>query len=373
MLYANFRTRHLAAGTARAVSFLDFRREGGAALRQFSVFEALVEHFSGTSPPAWRWQEWPQEYRSPDTSAVERFAAEHAERVEFFEYLQWQAAMQLASADGGGKQSLDIGLYIDLAISVDPSGAEAWAKQDLYAAASAIGAPPDEYNLSGQNWGLPPLIPSRLRAAAYQPLIDTFRATMKHAGALRVDHVMGLSRLYWVPPGASAREGAYVHYPVQDILGVLALESHRNQCLVIGEDLGTVPDELRATLQAASILSYRLLIFERDDAAGFRAPSQYPALALVACSTHDLPTMAGYWRGEDISARDALGLYPHAEQRDASACSRARGKDAIFCSRLRARTSPKAAPERCPIPLPTPPRRCCWPCIPTSRVRLRCL
>mgnify|MGYP003694122175 CR=1 FL=1 len=175
--------------------------------------------------------------------------------------------------------------------------------------------------MRGQNWGLPPLIPDRLRGAAYAPFIDTLRASMRHAGALRIDHVMGLMRLFWIPDGKDADAGAYVRYPFADLLGILALESQRHRCLVIGEDLGTVPEEVRTALAAAGVLSYRLLYFERDGAGDFKPPSSYPAQALVAASTHDLPTLAGWWRGRDIALRDELGLFPskttRSEQLDA--------------------------------------------------------
>src|SRR5690606_8894077 len=181
--------------------------------------------------------------------AVAEWARAHADRVEFFQYLQWQAERQLAYV---GRRSYEVGLgvgiYQDLAVSVDRGGAEAWAWQSAYALGASIGAPPDEFSLSGQDWGLPPLVPERLREAAYAPFIATLRANMRHSGALRIDHVMGLMRLYWIPLGAPPAQGAYVRYPFADLLGILALESRRNRCLVIGEDLGTVPEEVRAAL-----------------------------------------------------------------------------------------------------------------------------
>src|SRR5205085_7230158 len=177
----------------------------------------------------------------------------------------------------------------DLASSIGPDGSEAWANQKLYALGASVGAPPDEFNTKGQDWGLPPLVPQRLAAAAYGPLVATLRANMHRAGALRIDHVMGLSRLWWVPHGSSADAGAYVRYPVDDLLGIVALESHRNRCLVVGEALGTVSDDLRKSLASSQVLSYRLLLFERDNGR-FKAPAEYPARSLVAWSTHDLPT-----------------------------------------------------------------------------------
>jgi 4-alpha-glucanotransferase len=188
-------------------------------------------------------------------------------------------------------------------VSIDRGGADAWGQQDLYAMSASVGAPPDAFNVEGQDWGLPPMIPQRLRDAGYAPFIETLRANMRHAGALRIDHVMGLLRLYWVPASATAAAGAYVGYPLDDLAGLLALESERHRCLVIGEDLGTVPREARAALTANGIMSYRVLLFERDASGDFSAPSRYPEAALATTSTHDLPTLAGWWEGNDIVLR----------------------------------------------------------------------
>ena len=249
LLYANFRARHLAINDARAQAFRAFCRNGGELLRRHALFEALQEHFFRDDPSVWGWPAWPEPYRSSATAEVERFATEHAERVEYYQYLQWQADLQLGAV---GQRSYElgcgVGLYADLAVSIDRGGAEAWASQDAYALSVSVGAPPDDFNLRGQNWGLPPLLPERLRDLAYAPFVATLRANMHHAGALRIDHVMGLMRLFWIPAEAEPANGAYVHYPFADLLGILALESQRNHCLVIGEDLGTVPDEVRAAL-----------------------------------------------------------------------------------------------------------------------------
>jgi 4-alpha-glucanotransferase/(1->4)-alpha-D-glucan 1-alpha-D-glucosylmutase len=301
-LYGNFRARHLAGASARARAFSQFREMRGQALRRHALHEALADHHGRP------WQDWPQEHRDPSSPGVRRFCDEHLERVGLHEYLQWIAHLQLAAAQGRCREmGMPIGLYADLAISIAPDGSEAWANQRLYALGVHVGAPPDDFSPIGQDWGLPPLVPQRLREAAYAPLIATLRANMAHAGALRIDHVMGLARLWWVPAGMKAGEGAYVRYPLEDLLGIVALESHRNRCLVIGEDLGTVSDELRAKLAEAQILSYRLLLFERDGLR-FKSPAEYPRNALVAWSTHDLPTFAGWWQREDLHTRRELGL-----------------------------------------------------------------
>jgi (1->4)-alpha-D-glucan 1-alpha-D-glucosylmutase len=324
--HAHFHSRHLARDTARARAFRDFQAAGGRALHLHALFEALQEQFHREDPDIWGWPAWPPAYRDPASAEVARFAAAQIGRVEFYQYLQWQAELQLERA---GQRSLNlglgIGLYQDLAVSVDRGGAEAWANQDLYALAASVGAPPDDFNLRGQDWGLPPLLPQRLRAAAYAPFIAMLRANMRHAGALRIDHVMGLARLFWVPRGGEPGDGAYVRYPFEDLLGILALESQRNRCMVIGEDLGTVPDEVRVAAAREGILSYRVLIFERRHSGEFKAPAEYPVDALVAVSTHDLPTLAGYWEGRDLLLRQALAPAAGDEARQAQL--RARGED----------------------------------------------
>jgi 4-alpha-glucanotransferase len=193
---------------------------------------------------------------------------------------------------------------------VNPQGAEAWAEQGLVVPGMGIGAPPDALSRAGQDWGLAPLSPLELRQAGFQPFIAALRASMRHAGVLRIDHVMSLQRLYWVPRGQSAVAGAYVTYPFAELLRLVALESHRQHCAVVGEDLGTVPPGFRETMQQANLLSYRVVMFERHWAGGFTAPRDYPALAAASAATHDLPTLKGFWLGRDIAWRQKLGLYP---------------------------------------------------------------
>lgn len=290
--------------------FRAFQARGGEALFRYAVHEALQEAFFSQDPSIWGWPVWPAEYRQPDGAAVHEFAKARAERVEFFQYLQWQAAAQLHEAGALARELLGIGLYRDLAVGVDRGGAETWASQGLYVFGASVGCPPDELNLNGQNWGLPPLSPKALKYRAYEPYLSTWSANMHDAGALRIDHVMGLFRLFWVPNRLSPREGAYVHYPMDDLFRLLALESQRQQCLVVGEDLGTVPDAIRHALSDYGILSYRLLYFERDAQGRFKRPGDYPTEALVAATTHDLPTLAGFWTGIDLEERRQLNLFP---------------------------------------------------------------
>ena len=316
LLYRHFREQHLASDSERARVFRIFREHGGVALENHARFEALQEQFHRADPAVWGWPAWPEEYRHPGAPAVERYAAEHADAIGFYAWLQWLADEQLAAV---GRQSwrrgLGVGLYQDLALGVSPGGSEAWMTQDCIAAGAHAGAPPDDFNLGGQEWGLPPFVPHRLREAAYAPFIAVLRANMRHNGALRIDHAMALTRVFWVPAGLPPAHGTYVSYPLDDLLGILALESQRNCCLVVGEDLGTVPEGFRARLAATGVLSYRPFLFERTAQGGFTPPADYPRQALVAVSTHDLPTLRGFWKGSDLDTRNALQLLPAADQR----------------------------------------------------------
>jgi 4-alpha-glucanotransferase len=290
------RTREVggdAAGMAR------YRAREGRALDEFATFCALAErHGAG-------WRRWPAEHRHPASPAVARFAVEHSSRVAFHAWLQGLLDEQLARAGRA------LRLVTDLAIGFDGEGADAWAWQDVLAPGVTVGAPPDDFALEGQDWGLPPFVPHRLRAAGYAPFVETVRAALRHAGGMRVDHVMGLFRLYWVPGGATARDGAYVRYPTDDLLAILALESERAGALLIGEDLGTVEPGVRERLHAERILSTRVLWFEPTPPAG------YPALSLAMVTTHDLPTVRGVWTGSDLAEQQAVGLTPNAAATEA--------------------------------------------------------
>lgn len=311
LLYAHFRERHLDGDSLRAQDFRDFQMRCGNALRGQALFEALQEHFHAADPEVWGWPLWPAAYRDCASDAVLRFCEANLARIEWFEYLQWQADLQLGAVrQCCRRHGMRVGLYLDLAVSSDRAGADVWRHASEFAPHASVGAPPDEFNLLGQNWGLPPLRPDRLVARRFRTFIETLRAVMRHAGALRIDHVPGLMRLFWIPAGKTAREGAYVHYPLDDLLAIVALESQRNRCIVIGEDLGTVADELRVALAQRHLLSYKLLWFERTHDGEFTPPAAYPRNALVAVSTHDLATLAGWWSGEDLLTRLRLHLYP---------------------------------------------------------------
>lgn len=323
-LWRHFREQHLPRNTPRASDFRRYVSEQGESLWHQALFEALQAQFSRRDPAVWGWPAWPEKYREPDSPAVKAWAARNSERVEYYQYLQWLAAEQLAAVGTRSYEvGLGVGLYQDLAVGVDRGGAETWMHRELYAFTASVGAPPDDFNLHGQDWGLPPLIPHRLREVAYEPFIRVLRANMREAGALRFDHVMSMMRLYWVPPGMRPDQGVYVSYPFEDLLGILALESHRNQCLVIGEDLGTVPDRVRRAMRDYGILSYRLFYFQKSEDGSFTPPAAIQSDALVAISTHDLPTLAGYWRGLDLDLRADLGLYPSEAMRTAQVVGRA--------------------------------------------------
>lgn len=330
-LYSAFRVNHIEQGTARAEAFREFQRQGGAALQRYATFEALAEHFRGGKSGHFPWRLWPTPYRDPNSPETAAFARDHADRVTFHQYLQWEADRQLGAARGACAQSgMPIGLYRDLALGVDADGADAWAEQNLMAQGISTGAPPDPFNLKGQSWGLPPFNPHALRNAAYRPFIESLRANMRHAGALRIDHVMGFARLFWIPSDAPPAEGGYIRYPLDDLLAIVALESQRGHCVIVGEDLGTVPEGLRERLSAKRILSMRLLYFERQGDDGFRAAQTYPELAHIAVGTHDLPTLAGYWREHDITVRAALHLLPAPNSESMLRQDRARARSALL-------------------------------------------
>lgn len=332
MLHSRFGERD--DGDPEAQAFARFCEQGGEALRQHALFEALQAHFHAADANVWGWPVWPEPYRDPASPAVADFAREHGAEVGYFEYLQWQAARQLQAVGAqcavSGKA---IGLYLDLAVSADRSGSDAWRHQQSFARDVRVGAPPDAFNLEGQNWGLPPLRPDRLREGGYKPFIEALRANMHEAGAIRIDHVMILMRLFWIPADGAARDGAYVSYPVEELFAVLALESQRHRCLVIGEDLGTVPEAMRETLRRFGVLSYRVLYFEQESDGAFRTPADYPRDAIAAVSTHDLATLAGWWSAHDLQTRFELGLIADREtlahQTLERAHSRARLKEAM--------------------------------------------
>jgi glycogen debranching enzyme GlgX len=272
-------------------------------LHRFATFETIAE-IQGTSD----WLRWPAELRHPDDPGVAAFAAQHHETVGFHAFLQRLADRQLAAAAASAAQDgLSLGFYRDLAVGAAPDGAEAWSAQDTLMHRVSVGAPPDPFATQGQIWSLPPPDPHAMRRDGFATFRELLVANMRHAGALRIDHVMGLRRLFVIPEGAAGSDGAYLTYPLPDLLAQVALESHRSGCLVVGEDLGTVPEGMSDTLAASNILSYSVLWFQRRDGR-LRPSAEWRRLAAACVSTHDLPTLAGWWSGADIAEKRALSL-----------------------------------------------------------------
>ncbi|HAK34790.1 MAG TPA: 4-alpha-glucanotransferase, partial [Pantoea sp.] len=218
----------------------------------------------------------------------------------------------------------------DLAVGVAEGSAETWHDPELYRLEASVGAPPDRLGPLGQNWGLPPMDPHVMRARGYQPFIDMLRANMRDCGALRIDHVMALLRLWWVPKGETADKGAYVSYPVHDLLGILALESQRHRCMVIGEDLGTVPPEIVGLLRASGVFSWKVMWFEQQRDGSYRLPGDYPRQSIASASTHDLPTLTGFWNAGDFALGEKLKLYPGKEVLQSLHEQRAKQKQALL-------------------------------------------
>jgi glycogen operon protein len=285
-------------------AFFAFVAEGGEALLGFARFQAIAERLGAD------WRRWPVALHDPSSRAVA--AAAVPGRVEFALFLQWLADCQLEAA-GAAAGGMEIGLYRDLAVGAAPDGAEAWAAGSGLMHGVSVGAPPDPLGPHGQVWGLPPPDPRVMRATGYASFTALLRSNMRHAGALRIDHVMGLARLFLVPEGGRAQDGTYLAYPLRDLLGELALESVRAGCLVVGEDLGTVPDGIRAALAGHDVLSYQVLRFSRDWDR-LRPPARYPVNAVACAATHDLATLTGWWQGNDIDERVALGLLDGAAE-----------------------------------------------------------
>ena len=332
LLFDEFSANHLASETERARRFRDFVADGGALLQSHACFDALDQHFCTERLTASGWLSWPQEYRDVEGAAARQFASVHSRRIEFYLYLQWQAHEQLIAAQALARASgMPIGLYGDYAVGANPSGSETWSDQDGYRMGAEIGAPPDPLALKGQGWGIPPQDPVAMEARQLQGFVRLIRHNMRYYGALRLDHVMSLFRLWWVAAGHLPLEGAYVHYPLDQLLTVLALESTRNACLVVGEDLGVVPDEMRRAMPQYGLYHYKVLLFEKQHGR-FRRPQDFVRRALGTVTTHDMPTLRSYWEGLDIDLRRDLDLYPSVEVRHEVERERADDKAAVLAA-----------------------------------------
>ena len=331
-LFDHFQREHLARGTDRAAKFRAYVAERGESLRLHALYDAIDGHMRAQDGDRyWGWPVWPEELRNPAHDGVRAFEAAHASSVQYYAWLQWVADEQLREAQSLARElGMPIGLYGDYAVGVNPSGSETWSDQALYRKSAGVGAPPDALALMGQDWGIPPQDPNVLMAEEYQPFRNLIAANMRHFGALRLDHVMALFRQWWVPVGLGATEGGYVHYPVDDLMSVLALESERHACLVVGEDLGTVPAEMSHAMGERAVYSYRVLLFEKHADGRFLQPHEYPRRAIATVTTHDLPTLKGYWTGSDIELRQRLALYPSEEIRMYVVHERVRDRAALL-------------------------------------------
>jgi 4-alpha-glucanotransferase len=310
--FEDFHERHISVGTPEADDFRRYVETEGQSLKGFAAFNAIEEHVRAENPDIYEWKHWPAEYLDHDSPGVAEFVKSHEKEVLFHQYIQWLVDRQLWDVfDEAKSLGMNVGLYQDLAVGSSGGGSDAWSYPEVFAFGMEAGAPPDAFNLNGQAWGFPPLIPEQLRETGYELFIHTIRNNLRYSGALRIDHALGLFRLFWVPQGMSPRKGTYVKYPHEDLLRIIALESVRNEAVIIGEDLGTIGDDVREALLRFGMLSYRLFYFERDWSRGtLLPPEEYPEMALTAVTTHDLPTLRGYWAGRDIEVKKELGLYP---------------------------------------------------------------
>lgn len=310
-LYDDFCT----GGNAQQADFDSFREAGGEALENHCRFEALHAALLSPEGHPQHWRDWPEQYRTPQSPGVERFAQEHADEVSYYAFCQWLIARGLERAQIAAQSAgMKIGLISDLAVGADGGGSQAWSRQDEVLAALSVGAPPDIINRQGQSWGISAFSPWGLKAHGYRAFIEMVRANLAHAGGMRIDHVMGLMRLWVMPSGAGPAEGAYLNYPFDDLLRLLSLEAWRRNAVILGEDLGTVPEGLREKLAARNLLAMRVLFFERDHQGNFKPPMQWPRSALATSTTHDLPTINGWWEGHDIDWRIRVGQHQEHER-----------------------------------------------------------
>ena len=315
LLFRIFR-RSAAQTPERMKAFRDYCAREGDLLDKFALFCALDEVLHKQNRNCWTWQDWQNEYRSPDSEACRTFAQQHPLSIEFYKYVQFVIEEQLAETQKHARDvGMPVGLYHDLAVATDKCGSDLWAHGQFYVNGCRVGAPPDDFSPNGQDWAFPPPNPQAHEEDGYRLYRESIRKIVRHGGALRIDHVMRLFRLFWIPDGFSACDGMYVADKAGDLMRILALESVRSQNVVIGEDLGTVTDEIRDTLARFGILSYRLFYFEKRRDGGFKHSNEYPRQALVASATHDLATVAGFWTFRDIEARRAAGLADEAGYR----------------------------------------------------------
>ena len=347
------RLRTLFEAASEHPDFVAFRNDAGPRLEDHARFEALHARMVAENPPRWNWREWPPDLRTPDSPGAARFFRENAGEVAFHAFCQWLADASLGAAQRAARAAgMPIGLIADLAVGTDGGGSHAWSRQAEILSDLSVGAPPDIFSPLGQDWGLTAFSPLAMRAAGFGAFRELLTANLRHAGGLRVDHAMGLQRLWVVPKGAGPAEGAYLRYPVDDLLRLLSLESHRHRAVVIGEDLGTLPEGFHERMRKAGILGMRVLWFEQEKDGSFRPPSEWSREAAAMTTTHDLPTVLGWWRGRDVDWREKLSLFPSAETARVERDRRGRDREALWSA---FRASGAAARDDAPGPEDTEP------------------
>ncbi len=305
---------HKCKDCCRAKAFMKFVEEGGDSLNQIAVYDALQASLYAQGQNAWGWPAWDEKYQKYQNPEVAAWAKEHEDEVYFHKYLQFVAAEQMECANRAAKDAgMTVGIYRDLAVGVSSGSAEIWANSEIYCPKASIGCPPDRLGPNGQNWGLPPMDPNKVFKQKYQPIIDLFRSNMKSCGSLRIDHAMSLYRLWWVPNkdgNSDASKGAYLKYGEEAMIGILALESHRNKCMIIGEDLGTVPEIMKKLLPESGIFSYKIFFFETSKTdGGYISTKHYATQAMSALTTHDMATLKGFWHCDDLKLGRKIGVY----------------------------------------------------------------
>ena len=317
--------------TERGQEFQAYVEKEGSLLDTFSTFCALQEFHHKKDPNAWAWWQWPKPFHNPQSQEVKTFQHSHWEEILFHKYLQWQVDIQLQEVQNlAYSMGACVGLYHDLALGSDPGGADYWAFRDFFVEGITVGAPPDDFALEGQDWGFQPPHREKYRDSGYDLFVTEIRKNCQPGGALRIDHIMRFFRLFWIIAGQPAKNGTYVENYYQDLFKILALESTRAKTIIIGEDLGTVPPQVRDALAQFRIFSYRLFYFERDHMGGLKDPESYPPFALASVSTHDLPTLKGFWTGQDISLRQRLGMFPIEAQYHTALENREKEKEEIL-------------------------------------------
>ena len=317
-------------GSGNSDAFHAFCAEGGERLLRHAIFEVLDGKFRAQS--LWGWRQWPQAYRDASSAAVAEFAREHHAAVDYHRFLQFAAAKSASAAQAAAREAgMAIGLITDLATGVDPNGSDCWGAPEDFLVGLTIGAPPDPFNYLGQGWGLTALSPNGLRDGGYAAFIALLRANMAHAGGIRIDHIMSLMRLWVIPEGAAPTEGVYLRYPMDDLMRLIALESHRHRAIVIGEDLGTVPYGFRNLLAHRGLDGMQVMWFEREWGP-FTPPSRWRTNAVAMTTTHDLPTVAGWWRGRDIDWRTMLRMNPRGSDEPSQRSARGADRNLLWAA-----------------------------------------